>query len=285
MRVSSTAPVSNSATEATGPVFPRTVNAAAFADRALRFSAQAWFLVAVTGQWIFLCYIVAFYGSAALHGGTAGEGAGIIAGDTMGNLALGAHILLSIIIFVGGPLQLMPQVRNRFPRFHRFNGRIYLLSALVTSLVGLYLEWTRDIPGGLVIAIAITIDALLIIGFGALALRYALARNFATHRRWALRLFMVVSAVWFFRIGFMFWMVINQGPVGIDMETFTGPAITFIAFAQYLLPLAALEVYFLARDRAGTLGKIATAIGILMLTLVMGFGIFAATMGMWLPRL
>lgn len=267
------------------PVLPKALSKKSFAESALRLSAQVWFLVAVAGQWIFLYYIVVFYGAAALQGGEAGEGAGIIAGDTLGNLALGAHILLSVIIFVGGPLQLMPQVRNRFPKFHRLTGRAYLLSALVTSFAGLYLIWTRDIPGGLLMDIAISIDAFLIIAFGVLALRGALARNFSSHRRWALRLFMVVSAVWFFRIGFMFWMAINQGPVGIDLETFTGPAVTFIAFGQYLIPLAALEAYFFARDRKGASIKLATALGILVLTLAMAFGIFAATMGMWLPRL
>lgn len=283
----SNVPINSSAMEAAGsaPVFPGIVSATSLAERALRLSAQIWFLVAVTGQWIFLYYIVAFYGGAALQGGEAGEGAGIIAGDTMGNLALGAHILLSVIIFVGGPLQLMPQVRNRFPRFHRLTGRTYLLSAVITSLAGLYLIWTRDIPGGLLMDVAISIDALLIIAFGVLALRSALARNFSNHRRWALRLFMVVSAVWFFRIGFMFWMAINQGPVGIDLETFTGPAVTFIAFGQYLIPLAALELYFFARKESGAFGKMATSLIILLLTLAMAFGIFAATMGMWLPRI
>jgi len=255
------------------------------ADTILRLSAQAWFTVAVVGQWIFLYYIVAFYGGSLLQGEEAQAGAGFAAGDLLGNAAQGAHILLSVTIFLGGPLQLITQVRSRFPTFHRLNGRVYLLSALLTSIAGLYLIWTRDTPGGLMMEIAISIDALLIIAFGALALRCALVRDFFTHRRWALRLFMVVSAVWFFRIGFMFWMAVNKGPVGMDLETFTGPAITFIAFAQYLLPLAALEMYFFARDRAGAWGKRVAAIGILMLTLAMAFGIFAATLGMWLPRL
>lgn len=278
-------PINSPVADAAAPMGSVMVNPSRWASRALKFSAQFWFLAAATGQWIFLYYIVAFYGGAALEGGATGEGAGIIAGDTLGNLALAAHILLSVVIFVGGPLQLIPQVRNRFPKFHRLTGRTYLLSAVGTSIAGLYLIWTRDIPGGLLMAVAISIDALLIIAFGALALRGALARDFVSHRRWALRLFMVVSAVWFFRIGFMFWMAINQGPVGIDLETFTGPAVTFIAFGQYLIPLAALELYFFARDKAGVLGKLATSLVILLLTLAMGFGIFAATMGMWLPRI
>ncbi len=39
----------------------------------------------------------------------------------------------------------------------------------------------------------------------AMALHYALARNIDAHKRWALRTFIVVSGVWFFRVGLMLW--------------------------------------------------------------------------------
>ena len=95
--------------------------------------------------------------------------------------------------------------------------------------------------------------------FATLALRYALARDFKTHRRWALRLFMVVNGVWFFRVGLMFWIAVNQGPVGFDPKTFRGPFLSFWAFADYLLPLAILELYLRTKDRAGTRGQFAMA--------------------------
>ncbi len=38
-----------------------------------------------------------------------------------------------------------------------------------------------------------------------MALRYALARNIDAHKRWAVRTFIVVSGVWFFRVGLMLW--------------------------------------------------------------------------------
>ena len=39
-----------------------------FADTALKAAAGFWFLVAVIGQWAFLYYIVAFYGTSTLQG-------------------------------------------------------------------------------------------------------------------------------------------------------------------------------------------------------------------------
>ena len=98
-------------------------------------------------------------------------------------------------------------------------------------------------------------------------------------------MFLAVSGVWFFRVAFMLWMMIHQRPVGFDPETFTGPVLTVIGFGQYLFPLAVLETYFLVRRRDINREKIATALFLFLLTLVMGAGIFAAIAGMWLPRL
>ena len=139
--------------------------------------------------------------------------------------------------------------------------------------------------GGLIGDIAITINGVLIILFAIIAIRHAIARRFAIHRKWALRLFMVVSGVWFFRIGFMFWMLIHQKPVGFDPATFQGPFLTFLNFAQYLLPLLILEIYFWTKKKSGNTGKVVVASLISIFALITAIGIFGATMGMWLPNL
>ncbi len=259
------------------------------ANKSLSLAAQFWFLVAVTGQLIFVYYIAAFYGGAAIAGDFAAWNKvlprGYVAGETMGNLVLGSHLFLALIITLCGPLQLIPQVRARAPIFHRWNGRVYLLTVILAALGGVITGWTRGSIGSDIQHIGITINAVLILLFAYMALRYALARQFAIHRRWALRLFLVVSGVWFFRVGLMFWIIVNQGPVGFDMNTFEGPFLNFLSFAQYLIPLAVLEMYFYAKDRAGATGKLVMSAGLVVLTLVMGVGIFGATMFMWLPRI
>jgi hypothetical protein len=72
--------------------------------------------------------------------------------------------------------------------------------------------------------------------------------------------------------------------VGFDPKTFQGPFLTFLGLAQFLLPLAVLELYLRA-ERSSPLGRLAMAGGLVVLTLAMGAGIGAATVGMWLPRL
>jgi hypothetical protein len=259
------------------------------ANKSLTLAAQFWFLVAVTGQLIFVYYIAAFYGGAAIAGDFAAWNKvlprGYIAGETMGNLVLGSHLFLALIITLCGPLQLIPQIRARAPIFHRWNGRVYLLTVILAALGGVITGWTRGSIGSNIQHIGITINAVLILLFAYMALRYALARQFAIHRRWALRLFLVVSGVWFFRVGLMFWIIVNQGPVGFDPNTFEGPFLNFLSFAQYLIPLAVLQLYLYAKDRASTTGKYVMTATLVVLTLAMGVGIFGATMFLWLPRI
>lgn len=259
-----------------------------FADYALEKTAQLWFLVAVFGQWLFVYYLVVFYLGSALQGNLEAWNnvlpEGYVPGRTTHNISVAIHIGLAIIIMIGGPLQLIPRIRKAAPTFHRWNGRVYLCTIIPTSLVGLFMMWGRGTPGSLIQHLGMSLDAVLIIIFAALTLRYALAGEISTHRRWALRLFMVVTAVWFFRVGLMFWVFINKGPVGFDVKTFQGPFLDFLGFAQYLIPLAVLEIYLRTRDSAGSRGRIVMAASLFVLTIAMGIGIFAASMLMWLPN-
>jgi hypothetical protein len=258
-------------------------------EPALDVSARLWFLVATLGHWIFVVSVAGYYTPLLVQGGLpALQNAhlfnGYIPGDTVGNFAVAGHVLLAVIILGGGPLQLVPQIRARFPTFHRWLGRTYILTAVTSAAAGLYLIWTRPLFGALITNIATSIDGVLIIVFAGIALRYAIARDIRTHRRWAMRLFMVTSSVWFLRVGFRTWDVLTGG-IGVDDETFTGPFVYAWHFGQYLLPLAVLELYFRARDSASARHRSAMAVGLFAMTVLMSIGIVQAAKGSWLPRL
>ena len=260
-----------------------------FPERALRAAASGWFIVAALGHWTFVAYVVAHYGPLLLRGGPPALSEshlpnGFVAGDTLGNAAVIAHLLLAVIVIGGGPLQLIPQIRSRWPTFHRRLGRTYVAAAMTSAFAGIYMVWTRGTVGDTLSHVAITLDGVLILAFAVLAARYAMARDFARHRRWALRLFVVASGVWFYRIGFSAWLAATGG-AGIDFDTFTGPFVSFISFGQYLVPLTVLELYYIARDRGDAVGRLAMACLLLMLTALTGAGTVAATFIMWLPRL
>ena len=184
---------------------------------------------------------------------------GLVPGDTPGNAALAAHLFIALVITIGGTLQLIPQIRNHAPAFHRWNGRVYIGLAFVTSLAGLYMIWTRDTFGGILINdISVSLNAVLIMVFAAIALRYAMARRIAVHRRWALRTFIVVSGVWFTRVIYAF-LNILPGETPGEADDMSGPTNIVIGFASYLLPLAILELYLLAKRSPNMFAKLATA--------------------------
>ncbi len=257
------------------------------AARALTVAAAAWFVVAVLGQLVFAAYVLVFYGGATV----AGEferwnkeiTRGYVAGDFVGNLVVFLHLALAVVVMGGGAIQLVPAVRRRWPRFHRWNGRVYLISVLVVALGGIFMTLTRGSAVALLPVLGINLNALLIVGFAAMAIFHARARRIAAHRRWALRLYLAAGGVWFFRIGLMLWIVVNGGPVGFDPQTLSGPTLSVLAFAQYALPLLVLELYLLAQQR-GRRAKLAMVAGLIVATLVTAAGSAAATMMLWAPR-
>jgi len=268
-------------------VWTNRLDMTSFADTALKAATRLWFAVVVIGQLLFAFTVASFYGLTAARGNFQGLNKfmshGYIPGDGMGNFAVAIHLSSAVIIILAGMLQLVPQIRNRFPVFHRWNGRLYIVTAFTISLAGLYMMWVRGSVGDLPQHLGASLMAVLIMLCASMALRYALARDFKTHRRWALRLYLVVSASLFIRAGIFLSTFLNHGPFGFDPATFTGPFLTFITFAQYLLPLAVLELYFRAQDRPGAPRRIAMAAGLFVLTVALGAGILVVSMAVWVP--
>src|SRR5580704_10806876 len=256
------------------------------ADTVLKAAARFWFAVVVVGQLMFAFTVASFYTLTALRGDYHKWNFtnGYVPGFSLGNTAVVMHVASAAFVMLAGAVQLVPQIRSRFPEFHRWNGRIYMLTAVTLSVAGLYMTWFRLTIGVISIHLGSTLNAVLIWLCGGMALRYALARDFKTHRRWALRFFLVVSASWFFRIGFFLSFLIFKGPFGFDPVTFRGPFLTFMTFGQYLIPLAVLEIYLRAQDRPGALRRLATAGMLFLMTLVMGAGLFAVATAQWVPQ-
>jgi tetratricopeptide (TPR) repeat protein len=96
-------------------------------------------------------------------------------------------------------------------------------------------------------------------------------------------LYLVVSASLFIRAGIFLSIFLNRGPFGFDPATFRGPFLTFISFAQYLVPLAVLEIYLRTQDRGSATGRLAMAAGLFVLTIALAAGVFAVSMAIWLP--
>src|SRR3974390_1742917 len=149
------------------------------ADSALKAAAQFWFVVAVIGQFVFAFAVASFYGLTALRGDFYRWGrfitGGYRPGDTAGNLAVILHIASAVVIMSSGALQLVPQVRQCYPVFHRWNGRIYMLAAVLVGFDGLYMTWVRGSTGDLSQHIGGSLNAVVIWVCAGTALHHAMA--------------------------------------------------------------------------------------------------------------
>lgn len=255
----------------------------------LRWSGVVWFTAALVGQTAFVGFILAYYGVRTATGDFAAWNDkplidGHIPGDDAGNLVFIVHVLLAAVVTLAGLMQLLPALRRRLPRLHRWTGRTFMVVALVMAVSGVWLTTVRGTSLSTASSIAIVGNAALILGFVALAWRAAVRRRFEAHRIWAMRTFMVVSGVWFLRVGLMGWVIVNQGPVGMN-ETLSGPADIVLTFGSYLIPLALLEIYLRAgRSRRSTM-QIGAAVLTVLAAAFTAIGVFGTIALMWRPYL
>jgi hypothetical protein len=245
------------------------------------------FAIGVIGQLLFVYYIVAFYGGVVVNGTYENVNEqlphGIIPGDKLGNFALAVHLSLAAVITFGGPIQFIAAIRTRLPAFHRWNGRIYYITAFLVSGAGLYMNAARGAHGGIIMALGNASNALLIMSFSVMAWRMAIQRDFRSHKKWALRAFLMVSGVWFFRIGYGLWILLT-GFTGVGANAdLSGPFDRFLAFGHWLVPLLLLEFYFYARDHSDARVKKRATVVFAGLCLLLAAGIVMVSMIFWAP--
>src|SRR5262245_19040906 len=247
-----------------------------FAEAALRKTAGLWFFVTVLGLWVFLYRVVGQYGVATVAGRFEDWERnnvlyrGYVAGDAVGNLAFAAHVTLAAVVTAGGTLQIIPYIRDRAIAVHRWNGRAFMLAAVVAAVTGLYMNWVRGANGGPVNSIGVSLNAVLILLCVTMAWRAARVGDVERHRGWALGAFLAVSGVFFKRlIGFGWGMLAP----GVDL-----PAMQYVSeFGSYLIPLGVLALYLRAKASGAKNAQLATAFVVLVVSLCSGVGAVAYT--------
>jgi uncharacterized membrane protein len=260
------------------------------AGKLLTRAATTWFAAALIGQLIFSLYISLQYGGAMLTGETERWNRvmpkGYVPGDTIGNAAIAAHVLLAVLIMLGGAMQLLPAIRRRVPALHRWVGRTYIVAVSLASVSGLYMIWWRGGVGDLPQHIAISLNAVILVTCAMLAWRRARARDFSSHRQWALRAYLAANGVFFFRLGLFLWLIVNQGPAGFDPETFSGPFLTALAFAVYVfVPLGTLQLYFMAQRSRSVAVQRSMAAGLFSLAVLTAAGVASVSLALWIPMI
>lgn len=253
---------------------------------ALRRAALATYLAIAAGQIAFLLFLLSYYFPRTVSGDFARWNdkpliTGHVPGDAVGNAMFAVHVTFAAVITLAGLIQLVPTIRAHVPRLHRWSGRVFLVSALLLALGGLWQTWVRGSYLDVIGAGGTSLNAVLITGAGIMALRTAITKRFVAHRRWALRLFMLASAVWFIRVFYMAW-AITTGGAGIG-ENLDGPFDLAVGYLATLLPLAIAELYLRA-DAGGSAPLRWTTTALLTVAVpVILTGSAGAWMMMWGP--
>lgn len=197
------------------------------------------------------------------------------AGDSTGNLFFAAHAIGAGIVAFGGALQLIPKLRARAPTFHKINGYVYLITVLCLAISGFYLSWIRGASPDTLSAAGTSINGFFILGFAYLTVKTARNRNIASHRKWAIRLFLVSNAQWFLRVGVFSYMI--TGTVAGANPAFGDPFFPIWTFACFLLPLASAQLYFYASEKRSASIKLVTGGVLCLLTVMMLIGVMGLT--------
>ena len=252
-------------------------------------SVKTWFVTALFGQWMFALYILILYVMPTIAGNSEVThnllpGQGVQDKRVFDGVVFFSHVVPAIILALCGISQLVPTIRNNYPRFHRINGRIFFILGIRGAVTGLYLTCVTGMRFSDIGSMGITLNGILIPIFIYFAWRTACKKQFNLHQRFAVHSFLLVNGVWTFRLYLMGWFVVNQGPFG-NSRNLDGPADIAMSFACYLLPMFIAELVFWAKRTNNLAVK-------WLVTFMSVFGaaitlieVGAATMMMWLPRI
>jgi hypothetical protein len=211
-------------------------------QRALRILV----IVSWTSAVIFGLYILGFYLLSFLIGNLENWNLGTLPGlydpqNTKSTLGMGLHFAAGGLILLLGAIQLVEPIRIKYPAWHRWIGRFYVVSCMATSFGGLGFILFKGTVGGLSMDIGFGIYGLLMFICAILTWKYAVARNVKKHREWALRLFVLAIGSWLYRIESGALRIIF-GNLG-HTSNFQGPVDMFMNFFFYVPSLILLEIY------------------------------------------
>ncbi len=104
------------------------------------------------------------------------------------------HIIPGLLFIVLGPLQFIPRLRTRRPRFHRWAGRVFVGSGAILGISALIMSPVMPV-GGVNETVASTLFAILFLFALSKAFLHIRRREVIPHREWMIRAFAIGLAV------------------------------------------------------------------------------------------
>jgi hypothetical protein len=203
----------------------------------------------ITTVWVsaglFGLYILAFYAS-SFYTGNLERWNRILhglyeKGYATATTGMGLHFAAGAIILMLGSIQLIEIIRMRYPVFHRWVGRIYVLSSLLAAIGGLIFIALKGTIGGLVMNIGFSLYGVLMLIAAVETYRHAAGGRIDKHRAWAFRLYALAIGSWLYRMDYGFWLQLTNG-LG-HLQNFEGPFDRFMSFFFFIPNLVAAEIF------------------------------------------
>lgn len=254
----------------------------------LSYAQKTWFVSLLIAQFFFVMYLILGYAMAGVSSGMSSwsrfNETAYAQNDTVGNVMYALHVLLAIVMIIGGSLQLIPRIRQRFSRFHRINGRVFVVLACTISCAGLYLIIFRGTVGNTLMHSLTAFSGFVVLISSVLAVKSARRRDFKSHQVWAIRLFLAANGVLFFRLFIFGWFMVF-GTLGVNTDNFTGPTVVTISFCSYVLPLLFAELVRYAQVAKARKTAICCAVVLFIVAAIYLVGLVGLIMGNWYPAI
>ncbi|MEM7536434.1 MAG: DUF2306 domain-containing protein [Chloroflexota bacterium] len=256
--------------------------------RLLRWSGIALVATVWTSAVLFGLYILAFY-VAALPEGEMTRWNNVLPGlydeeRAAATASIGLHFAGGGIILILGSIQLIGSIRNRYPRIHRWIGRVYVVASLLTAIGGLIFIAISGTIGGTVMDIGFGLYGILMLVAAVETMRHARAGRIDVHNAWALRLYALAIGSWLYRMDYGFWELLAGGAGHTD--DFTGWFDQIMAFFFYIPNLIVVEIMLRGRQMArSAIAQVGASLVLLLATGFLLIGTYFFTSYFWGPAI
>ncbi len=139
------------------------------------------------------------------------------------------HVVPGFLFMTLGPLQFVAAIRNRWPGFHRWCGRVYLVAGTVGVLSALVIVPVLPVFGSFTARVAVMFGSVLFLA--SIVRGYLHIRRFeiAAHREWMIRAFAVGLGISTFRVLLPLLMVLGASfTEAWDTVTWLGFAVNLV---------------------------------------------------------
>jgi uncharacterized membrane protein len=168
-----------------------------------RATPRSWWVVAV------LSFLIAAYALSFYIRGRAAFPPDLVESFTARPWGIYSHVLFGALAIVLGPFQFRRNILLRHRALHRNLGRAYVVSALLTGIVGLYMAFYSF--GGLNTHLGFGLLGALTTFTTAMAYTRIRARDVSSHREWMIRSFALIFAAVTLRIELPLLIIWNRG--------------------------------------------------------------------------